>query len=207
MIAKIKGKILAKEEDKVIIEVNNFSYEVLLPRSISLKLADSNDTEVELVTYYYFSLTKSSAIPVLIGFFDDLEKDFFKVFTRVSGIGPRAALKAFDKPVSLIARAIEQGDVKFLTGLKGIGRQKARQIVAQLQGKVGRFALLKQEQSEQYEARTDKEIINQAHQILRRLQYRAKEADSMIKKALKTDKQFNTVEDFLNEIYQKHHKR
>lgn len=207
MIAKIKGKILSHQEDKVIIEANHFSYEVFLPKSISLKLADSCKTELELVTYCYLALTKSSAIPVLIGFFDNLEKDFFKVFTKVSGIGPRAALKAFDKPVPLIARAIEEGDLDFLTGLKGIGRQKARQIVAQLQGKVGRFALIRQEPVKKEKVTTDKEIINQAHQILRRLQYKAKEADSMIKKALQTNKHFSTVEGFLNEIYKKHHQQ
>ena len=60
----------------------------------------------------------------------------------MSGIGPRAAVKALDKPISEITQAIDAGDIKYLTTLPGIGKQRAKEIVAKLQGKVGRFGLI-----------------------------------------------------------------
>ena len=135
----------------------------------------------------------------MIGFMDELERDFFTTFISVSGIGPKAALRAFDKPVPSIARAIEEADTGFLMGLAGIGKQKARQIIAHLQGKVGRFALIKEEAASK--PKQDKEIVEEARKILKRLQYSAKEIDSMIKKVLDTSGDIDNVETLLNEIY------
>ena len=138
----------------------------------------------------------------MIGFNEELEREFFEKFISVSGIGPRAALKAFDRPISLIARAIEEGDVRFLNTLEGIGRQKAKQIVAHLQGKVGRFTLIKEKEHITVEKENKiKEMIGEAKQILRRLQYSSKEIDSMLKKALQRKPQPESVEELLNQIY------
>ena len=135
----------------------------------------------------------------MIGFIEELERDFFEKFISVSGVGPKAALRAFDKPISRIAQAIEEGDSVFLQGLAGIGKQRAKQIIAHLQGKVGRFALIKESQpTAKFQ---DKEIVAEAKEILKRLQYKSGEADSMIKKALKHRPQFDSSEELLNEIY------
>ncbi|MDD5194922.1 MAG: helix-hairpin-helix domain-containing protein, partial [Candidatus Omnitrophica bacterium] len=155
--------------------------------------------EVELIIYHYLNIDGNRGIPVLIGFSDELERDFFEKFISVSGVGPKGALRAFDKPISRIARAIEEGDLEYLTSLVGIGKQKAKQIVACLQGKVGRFALMKEE--DEAPAPIKKEIVEEARKILRRLQYGTKEMEDMIKKALSAKPQADNVEDLLNEIY------
>ena len=84
------------------------------------------DGNIHLVTYYYFQLGPSRGMPVLIGFINEVEKDFFQQFIKVSGIGPRAAVKALNKPISEITHAIDEGDFKYLTTLSGIGKQKAK---------------------------------------------------------------------------------
>jgi hypothetical protein len=81
-------------------------------------------------------------IPVLIGFLNEVEREFFTRFISVSGVGPRAALKALTQPIPVIAKAIDEGDVELLRSLPGIGEQRAKEIVAKLQGKVGKFALI-----------------------------------------------------------------
>ena len=135
----------------------------------------------------------------MIGFLEELERDFFIKFTSVSGIGPKAALKAFDKPVAHIASAIEEANATFLKSLAGIGPQKAKQIIAALQGKVGRFALLQAQ--EKHKAHEPSEVVAEAKQVLKRLQYSAKEIDEMVKKVLDAKPDISTVEDLLNEIY------
>ncbi len=204
MIYKIKGKLIKKEEERIIVETNGIFYEIGIPKTVFARLnhgelSHGEPDMVELVIYHYFNMSKNKGIPVLIGFSDELERDFFEKFISVSGVGPRAALRAFDKPVPVIAQAIEEGNVDFLKTLIGIGAQRAKQIVAQLQGKVGRFALLKEAEYKKEPLR--KKILEEAKEILKRLQYNSREADIMIKRALECQPQIDTVEELLNEIY------
>ncbi|MCF7873572.1 MAG: hypothetical protein K9L84_04175 [Candidatus Omnitrophica bacterium] len=201
MICKIKGVLSEKNKQSVVIEKEGIFYRIDTPETVSLRLKEVGQT-VELVIYHYFNLTKNKGIPVLIGFIDELEKEFFEKFISVSGVGPKAALRAFDKPIPFIAKAIEEADMNFLTDLAGVGKQRARQIVAHLQGKVGRFALIKEELEEKkQEDLVKKEISQEAKQILKRLQYRPQEIDNMVKKALAANPEVQAVENLLNEIY------
>jgi Holliday junction DNA helicase RuvA len=203
MISRLRGKLLTKEENRVVVDVGGICYEIHIPHTVYNRLVLHQHNDLELVIYHYYTIEKNRSIPVMIGFIDELEKDFFEKFISVSGVGPRVALKAFDKPIALIAQAIEEGDIDFLKTLDGIGAQKAKQIIAYLQGKVGRFALIKEEVSKEP---VRKEIVEEAKGILRRLQYHAKEIEEMIKQALSAKPEADSVEDLLNEIYrQKRH--
>ncbi len=199
MIYQLRGKIRRRDESRVLLDVSGISYEIQAAKNVLTRLIPDESGEVELFIYHYLTIDKSKAMPVLIGFSEELEKDFFEKFITVSGVGPKAALKAFDKPIAAIASAIEQGDLNFLTSLVGIGKQRAKQIVAQLQGKVGRFALLKGDEPQR--APIKKEIIEQAKEILKRLQYSSRESADMVSKAFKVSSEIDTVEDLLNEIY------
>ena len=199
MISRIKGNLIKREENYITVEVGGIFYEVNTPGTVSERICETEGSPIELTIYHYLHMDKSKGIPVLIGFIDELEKDFFEKFISVSGIGPKAALRAFDKPVASIAQAIEEGNVNFLKTLAGIGQQKAKHIVATLQGKVGRFALLKGGECKPEPIK--KEIAQEAKQVLKRLQYNAKEIEEMIKKALEATPGLETTEDLLNEIY------
>jgi Holliday junction DNA helicase RuvA len=104
------------------------------------------DGRITMLTYHYHQVEQSKSVPILIGFLSQVEKDFFEIFITVSGIGPRAALRALNRPISSIARAIDEGDLGFLKSLPGIGEQRAKEIVAKLQNKVGRFGLIRDHQ-------------------------------------------------------------
>lgn len=200
MIQGIKGKLIKKGENSLVVDVGGIFYEVSCSQSLIKHLSGQIGEVVELVIYHYLNIDKNKGIPVLVGFSNDLEKDFFEKFISVSGVGPKAALKAFDKPVASIASAIEEGDTAFLKTLDGVGSQRAKQIVAHLQGKVGRFALIK-DSSQSCTASLESETIEQAKEILKKLQYSSREAESMLEKALSSKKKIDTVEELLNEIY------
>jgi Holliday junction resolvasome RuvABC DNA-binding subunit len=68
---------------------------------------------------------------------------------------------------------------------------------------VGRFALIKEEEHSSLAAH--KEIAQEARQILKRLQYNAKEIEEMIDKALGARPDISTTEDLLNEVYRQKH--
>jgi Holliday junction DNA helicase RuvA len=92
--------------------------------------------------FVHYSATANQPVPVLVGFLRRPERDFFRKFITVEGIGPAKAVKAMNVSVSTIARAIEQEDRHALTRLPGIGARAADKIIASLRGKVTAEAAL-----------------------------------------------------------------
>lgn len=202
MITRISGKIAEKGNNYLNIDVGGICYEVLVPATVMRRL-DENipvDGKISLITYHYFQVEPSRSTPMLIGFLNDIEKEFFEIFITVSGIGPRAALKALNKPISLIAKAIDEADVEFLKSLPGIGQQRAKEIIAKLQNKVGKFGLIQDGRLKQLSAKT-KDIEEEVLAVLMQLEYKKSEAQSMIKKALERNPHLQSTEELLNEVY------
>ncbi|HNV23516.1 MAG TPA: OB-fold domain-containing protein [Candidatus Omnitrophota bacterium] len=204
MISEITGKLVSQKDQALIIQVGGFYYEVMVPASVINRVEQTQDAEgnIHLMTYHYFQLTQSSATPVLVGFIHEMERDFFLQFITVSGIGPRAAVKALNKPISEIAGAIDKGDIAYLKTLPGIGMQRAKEIVAKLQGKVGRFGLIRDEsQKIKNISPVTIDWQQEALDVLLQLQYKKPEAQQMIQKALERKQDIQSAEDLLNEIY------
>jgi Holliday junction DNA helicase RuvA len=202
MIARIKGKIIQRGKNNIILDMGGLSYEILIPAIIMRQLDENlaEDGSVSLVTYYYLQMEPSKSIPVLIGFLNEIEKEFFEQFITVSGIGPRAALKAFNRPISEIVTAIDEGNQSLLTTLPGIGVQRAKEIIAKLQGKVGKFGLI-QDKKFKKESVEKGDWQEEAVQVLLKLQYKKAEAKEMINKALERNAAINSAEELLNEVY------
>lgn len=202
MISHVCGKLVEKKDASIIVDVHGLCYEVLIPPAV-MNTLDGNttpDTPVRLVTYYYHQVDQSRSLPILIGFLNEVEKEFFVQFITVSGIGPKAACKALSAPFSVIADAIDKADLGLLKTLPGIGEQRAKEIIAKLQGKVGRFGLI-QDRHTTTAPKIKEDIKQEALTVLLQLQYRKKEAETMISKAVARNPQIKTCEDILNEVY------
>ncbi|MBM3248487.1 MAG: Holliday junction DNA helicase RuvA [Candidatus Omnitrophica bacterium] len=208
MIAQIKGKVVhIGKKNSILVDVAGICYEVLIP-SIIMRQLEGNfneDGSIHLITYHYLQTDMARSTPILIGFLNEVEKEFFEEFITVSGIGPRAAVKAFSRPISEIVKAIDEGDTGLLTTLPGIGMQRAREIVAKLQGKVGKFGLIQDKKMKEPQA----EKMNwqeEALEVLLQLQYKRKEAQEMIHKALNRKQDISSAEELLNEVYRQRKK-
>lgn len=201
MISRITGKVLEKGNNFLVLDSGSLSYDVFIPACVMQRIDESigPDNKINLITYHYHQVEPARSIPILIGFLNQVEKDFFEVFITVSGIGPRAALKALNKPISLIAKAIDEGDLSFLKGLPGIGEQRAKEIVAKLQNKVGKFGLIQDSQAR--DKSIPKDIHEEALEVLLQLEYKRGEASAMIKKVLETNAGVNSTEELLNLVY------
>ena len=141
MISRIQGRIKSKDSGKVLVEVSDgISYEILIPKSImgNIKISDDNQ-RASLITYHYFQTDPSKSIPILIGFLNEIEKEFFEKFITVSGVGPKAACRALTLPISEIADAIDNADLAVLKSLPGIGEQRAKEILLCLFVPDGKF--------------------------------------------------------------------
>jgi len=205
MIAQISGKIIRQNSNSLLVDVSGICYEVLIPTAIMRRMEKNLDKArpVTLVTYHYHNLEPSKAVPILIGFLNEIERDFFLQFISVSGIGPRAALKALAMPFSTIANAIARGDISFLKSLPGIGQQRAKEIVAKLQARVGKFGLI-QDDGERGLPEAKGEVLDiesEAIEILVQLQYKRQEAKEMVSSARSRAPQATNTEELLNEVY------
>jgi len=203
MITAIRGKISRQSDAAITLETNGLSYEILTPLSVLQRVKENQDSDgnIRLITYHYYQMTPSSGVPVLVGFINEVERDFFLEFIKVSGIGPRAAVKALNKAIGEIAQAIDRGDTKYLKTLPGIGEQKAKEVVAKLQGKMGKFTLMRDRVVAETSSKEVPDIEEEALHILLQLQYKKAEAEEMIKKAFERAPKLGTSEELLNEIY------
>lgn len=203
MIACISGKIRKRKQLSVIMDVGGgISYEVMMPSAVmkGLDKARTEDGAVTLITYHYYQMDPSKAVPVLVGFLNEIEKEFFEYFITVSGVGPKAACRALVQPFSVIAGAIDRGDMAMLKTMPGIGEQRAREIIAKLQGKVGKFGLIQDGGGES--ASPDKEDIKEeAVSLLIQLRYKRNEARDMVEAAIKRNPKAANCEEILNEVY------
>lgn len=197
MISYLAGKVVSRNENKIILEVNGIGYEILLPTIVIRALKERQETKI--YTFHYLEVSGSKAQQILIGFTNEIEREFFKRFISVSGVGPRSACQALILPFSTIAQAIDSEDIDTLISLPGIGPKTARRIIVELKGKVGCFHLIKDGSLEELSLKKDLE--EEGLKILLKLQYKRSEAREMIRRALECPSKIETIEDLMNEIY------
>lgn len=211
MIATLTGRLRRKLEDRVVVECGGLGYEVFLPpiaqRQIEHVTAGPGEkgSELELVIYYH--ATRDQPRPVLIGFTSDLDKEFFEKLITVKDIGPMVAARALAMPVGELAAAIARQDEKFLRGLPGVGPQKAKNIVAQLQNKVAKFALAREgapaEPVAAAPAPVDADGLRELvwEIMVKQLGHRPSEASQLITDALRRRPSIMSPEELFDEIY------
>ena len=210
MIATLTGVVRRKLEDRIVLEVGGIGYEVFLPplalRQLeSVTAAGDKGSELSLVIYYH--ATRDQPRPALIGFTSDLDKEFFERLITVKDIGPMVAARALAAPVAELAAAIARQDEKYLRALPGIGPQKAKNIVAQLQNKVAKFALAREgarvEPVSVSAAPTDADGLREMvwEILVKQLGHRPSEASQLITDALRRRPAPATPEELFDEIY------
>ena len=199
MIGYLEGKLLKKEEDRVLLLANQIGYEVLLP-AIVMKSLQHKGVGEDISLYIFYQQTERQPKPVLIGFNLEVEKEFFQYFISVEDIGPLKAVKALNEPVREIATAIESGDIARLTRLKGIGRRTAQKIIATLAGKMGKFALI--QPSEYQETPLIEDFTKQVLEVMiKQLGHKPADAKKMIARAMKRNDSITSAEALFDEVY------
>jgi holliday junction DNA helicase RuvA len=199
MIGYLEGKLLKKGDDRILVLANQVGYEVLLPAFV-MNTFRAKSVGDPVSIYIYHQQTERQPKPVLIGFNLEVEKEFFQYFISVEAIGALKAVKALDIPVRDIARAIESKNVHKLKQLKGIGDRTARKIIATLEGKMDKFALIRKTQQEEIPIVED--LSQQVLDVLvDQLGYKIKDAKQMITDAMKRNSNISTPEELFEEVY------
>ena len=199
MIGYVEGRLLKLEEERLLILASRVGYEVLVP-SFVRQTMNAKQAGDEVALYIYYHQTERQPKPVLIGFNLEAEKEFFQYFISVETIGPLKAVKALNVPVRDIANAIESGDLHRLKQLKGIGARTAQKIIANLQGKVSKFAMIRKPESVPPPQPAD--MIQPVLDVLvTQLGHRPTDAKRMIAEAFRRDDSIQTPEALFDEVY------
>jgi Holliday junction DNA helicase RuvA len=199
VFARISGALIERSGDAAIVEAGGLGYEIVLPPCIAQKVPSKAGERVILEIYAVVNLEGNSGRFTYYGFTNAIEREFFEALLTVASIGPRSAARAFSLPMSTIAAAIDRGDYNLLKTLPGIGQQKARDIVAKLQGKVAKFLLI--QDAPPPAAATIPDFADEALAVLIQLGYKRNEGEAMIRHTLEREPQLDQAEQLLAEIY------
>ena len=208
MIVRITGRLLSVAESTLLLGIDAFEYQILIPEFTRRQLQNRGGQEISLYTIQYLegNPMQGRLVPRLIGFLSDVEREFFDLFCSVDGVGVKKALRAMIRPVQEVAALIEEQDAKALSALPGIGPATSERIIAKLRRKMPKFALLvaREEVSEEV---TQRDVVSDTYDVLRSLGHNEVDARKLIDGVLATKKKFKDVESLLQAVYRSSHEK
>ena len=132
MIASLRGRLLEKHPNFVIIDAGGVGYAVTVPVSTFSHIGGIGE-EVRLLIYTH---VREDTL-ALYGFGGGREKELFEKLITISGIGPRLAVTILSGlPTDELLDAIRVGDAKRLTRIPGVGRKTGERIALELREKL-----------------------------------------------------------------------
>lgn len=132
MIGHLRGTVLEKHPNQVIVEAAGVGYDVQIPISTYTSLPG----EGSAVALRIYTHVREDAL-LLFGFATAEEKLVFERLISVSGIGPKLALAVLSGlPTADLVTAIRNSDVQRLVRIPGVGKKTAERIVLELKDKL-----------------------------------------------------------------------
>ena len=132
MIAFLRGRVLEKQPNRVLVDVNGVGYEVFIPLSTFYDVGDEG-TETALRIHTH---VREDALQ-LFGFLTLLERQMFERLIAVSGIGPKLAIAVLSGLETRdLVSAVQRADVARLTTIPGVGKKTAERIVLELKDRL-----------------------------------------------------------------------
>jgi holliday junction DNA helicase RuvA len=132
MIGSLRGKLVDKRPNQVLLDVGGVGYQVQIPLSTFAALGALHD-EVALLIHTHVREDQFN----LFGFFTAREKHCFELLISASGVGPSLALKILSgMGIDELVPAIRKGDLAQLVRIPGVGRKTAERMVVELRDKL-----------------------------------------------------------------------
>src|SRR5579863_866743 len=132
MIGSLRGKLIDKRPNQVLLEVGGVGYVVQIPLSTFTSLAGLH-SENTLLIHTHVREDQFS----LYGFLTAREKHCFELLISASGVGPSLALKILSgMSLDELVPAIRKGDLAQLVRIPGVGRKTAERMVVELRDKL-----------------------------------------------------------------------
>jgi holliday junction DNA helicase RuvA len=135
MIGQLRGLLLSKKPNQVLLDVQGVGYEVHIPLTSFYELpAEGGEVLLRIHTH-----VREDAL-LLFGFISQKEKDLFLKLISISGIGPKLAISILSGGrVDELALAVANGNLARLTTIPGVGRKTAERVILELKGQMAPF--------------------------------------------------------------------
>jgi len=187
MIAHLRGTLLAKAPQCVIIDNGGIGYEVTVPLSTFYTLPEKDGR----VSLHIYTHVREDAL-MLFGFCTPLEKEIFTMLISVSGIGPKLATNILSGigPEELLA-AMARGDTARMQSIPGIGKKTSERIALELRDKAMKLKGTLEPLASQVLLPKEKGMLDDAASALVNLGYSAKSARDAVEKARTRLETFN----------------
>ncbi|MBN2318546.1 MAG: Holliday junction branch migration protein RuvA [Acidobacteria bacterium] len=197
MIGYLKGRLLRKKPNTVLLDVHGIGYEVSIPLSTFYELpGEGNEVSLNIHTH-----VREDAL-LLFGFHAQREKDLFLKLISISGIGPKLAVVILSgAQVEDLAAAISAGNLPRLTAIPGVGRKTAERIVLELKSQMTAFLLPEQTEATQ-EGKAFGALEEDVLSALVNLGYPRPAAEKALKSVLHSEQCERTFEDVLRNTLQ-----
>jgi Holliday junction DNA helicase RuvA len=132
LIATVRGEVLVRRPDHVVIEASGVGYRL----NVSSETLRSVPAAGQQTFLHAETVARDDAL-LLYGFASEEERDLFNQLTGVSGIGPKVAIAALSGgPHRELITAIMAGDAKRFQAVPGIGKRTAERIILELKDRV-----------------------------------------------------------------------
>jgi len=191
MIASVRGRVVARRPDSVVLDVNGVGYLVQTTQRAQRKAQGGE--EVSLDTYLH---VREDALQ-LYGFAEPAERELFELFLSVSGVGPKVAIAILSgsTPTDL-RRAIALADETRFVAIPGIGKKTAQRIVLELKDKLGVVAAWEAASAE-HAPTAEQSQANEAVLALIALGYKQVDAHKTVRDLQEREPEMKTAEELV----------
>lgn len=132
MIGRIKGIILDKQANQILLDVNGLGYEVEVPMSTLFQLP-----EVGKQASLHTHMVVREDAQLLYGFYESHERTLFRLLIRLNGVGPKMALGILSGlNIRELADCVHRNDLNALVRLPGVGKKTAERLIIELRDKL-----------------------------------------------------------------------
>ena len=204
MIGRIKGQLIDKKSDSVVIDVHGIGYVVYVSEKTARSL--TLDNQAGDISLFSELLVKEDLLQ-LVGFLTQTEKDWFNLLRSVQGIGAKVALTILNNlDTKELLRAIRMKNELAFSSVSGIGSRMAQRLVVELSGRKDLTVLEEEEVIEIRDENNEeglniikrKEIQQDALSALQNLGFKSVEAKSTIDKIIEQN-EFNDASELVKE--------
>ena len=167
MIGRLKGEVVDKGMESVVLDVNGVGYDVVCPLTVLEHIPPLG----KIATLAIHTHVREDQI-TLFGFADTTQRTVFRQLISISGVGPKIGLACLSgMNADALTSAIASGDVKRLCTIPGLGKRTSERIVLELREKVGGLAAAQTAQTG---------ALQDLESALKNLGYKAKDVDQLI---------------------------
>jgi holliday junction DNA helicase RuvA len=132
LIASVRGEVLERRPDHVVIECAGVGYRL----AVSAETVRAVPARGRQASLHAHLVARDDSL-TLYGFASEEERELFLSLTSVAGIGPKVAIAILSGgPPRELLRAIAAGDAKRFQAAPGVGKRTAERLIVELREKV-----------------------------------------------------------------------